>query len=347
MPSVGLVLVAAGSGTRLGHGIPKALVVVDGVTLLERSLGVVTDVDVDSIVIAAPATHLDEVRAIADHAEVPVQVVAGGEHRADSVRAAVTALPDLDIVLVHDVARAWTPADVFTRVIRAVADSGDGVVPVLPVTDTIVVVDGDVITEGTDRDHLARVQTPQGFPLDRYRDALATAGSTATDDSSVWRSAGGTVRTVTGDERAHKITTSDDIARFSVSTRVGLGTDTHSFADGVPLWLGCLEWRGETGLSGHSDGDAVAHALTDAILSAAGLGDIGGLFGTDDPALAGARGHVFLAGARDAVASAGFRITSASVQIVANRPKIGPRRHEIEAALRAILGCPVSVSATT
>lgn len=347
MPSIGLVLVAAGSGTRLGHGIPKALVVVDGVSLLERSLGVAASIRFDSIVIAAPSTHLDEVRAIVKHAGVTAQVVAGGEHRADSVRAAVAELPDLDIVLVHDVARAWTPSDVFTRVIRAVADSGEGVVPVLPVIDTIAVVDGAVITDGTDRDRLARVQTPQGFPLDRYREVIATASSTATDDSSVWRSSGGIVHTVAGDERAHKITTPDDIARFSVSTRVGLGTDTHAFADDLPLWLGCVEWPGESGLSGHSDGDAVAHALTDAVLSAAGLGDIGGLFGTDDPVLAGARGEVFLAGARDAVAKAGFRITSASVQIVANRPRIGPRRHDIEAALEAILECPVSVSATT
>ena len=128
---------------------------------------------------------------------------------------------------------------------------------------------------------------------------------------------------------------------------MGIGTDTHAFADASPLWLGCIEWPNETGLSGHSDGDAVAHALTDALLSAGGLGDIGGLFGTDDPRFAGARGDVFLRGAIDALAEAGFRPLSASVQVVGNRPKIGPRRHDMENALRAILGVPVSVSATT
>jgi 2-C-methyl-D-erythritol 4-phosphate cytidylyltransferase/2-C-methyl-D-erythritol 2,4-cyclodiphosphate synthase len=347
LTTVGLVLVAAGSGTRLGFGIPKALVEIDGVSLLERSLTTVQSLDVAAVSIAAPPTHLDDVARIARNAGVDAVVISGGDTRAESVRNAVEALGDVEVVLIHDVARAFTPGDVFERVIAAVTETGDGVVPVLPVTDTIVVLDGDRIVDGTDRERLARVQTPQGFPAARYRDAILSADANATDDSSVWRASGGVVRTVAGDERAHKITTPDDIARFSTSTRVGLGTDTHAFDDASPLWLACLEWPGEVGLSGHSDGDAVAHALTDAILSAAGLGDIGGLFGTDDPALDGAHGRVFLDGALAALAAAGFRLTSASVQIVANRPKIGPRRHEIEAALSAILGVPVSVSATT
>lgn len=347
MTTVGLVLVAAGSGTRLGHGIPKAFVPVDGVTLLERALGVMESGIFAHVVIAAPPSHIEEARAIAASLTIDAIIVGGGDTRALSVRNAMAALPDVDIVLVHDVARAWTPLDVFTRVAEAVAQTGDAVIPVLPVVDTTVVVDGKRVVSGLDRSSLARVQTPQGFPAARYRELTRTASPEATDDASVWRESGGGVRTVVGDERSHKITTPSDVNRSVQSSRVGIGTDTHAFDDSVPLWLACLEWPGEPGLGGHSDGDAVAHALCDALLAAGGLGDIGGLFGTDDPRFAGARGDVFLHGAVGALAERGLRPVSASVQVVGNRPRVGPRRLEIERTLSEIIGAPVSVSATT
>ncbi len=131
-----------------------------------------------------------------------------------------------------------------------------------------------------------------------------------------------------------------------MASRVGIGTDTHRFGDG-PLWLACLEWPGERGLTGHSDGDAAAHAIVDALLSAAGLGDIGSAFGVDDPRFAGAHGEVFLAAARRMIETAGFRIGNVAVQVVGNRPRLGPRRAEAEGVLGGILGAPVSVSATT
>lgn len=157
----------------------------------------------------------------------------------------------------------------------------------------------------------------------------------------------GTVRTVVGDERGVKITTPADLAAATGNIRVGLGTDTHAFGGDKPLWLGCIEWPGEIGLDGHSDGDAVAHAITDALLQGAGLGDIGSRFGTSDPRYAGARGEVFIRGALEALAEQGLAPRSVSVQIVGNKPKIGPRRTELEAVLTDIIGAPVSVSATT
>ncbi|WP_067174627.1 2-C-methyl-D-erythritol 2,4-cyclodiphosphate synthase [Microtetraspora niveoalba] len=128
---------------------------------------------------------------------------------------------------------------------------------------------------------------------------------------------------------------------------MGIGVDVHPFASGRTLHLAGLHWPGETGLEGHSDGDAAAHACCDALLSAAGLGDLGGLFGTADPRWAGAAGAVLLEEAARQVRAAGFEIGNVAVQIIGNRPKLAPRRTEAEKALGAAVGAPVSVSATT
>lgn len=130
--------------------------------------------------------------------------------------------------------------------------------------------------------------------------------------------------------------------------RVGIGTDVHRLVAGRPLWLAGLEWPDEAyGLEGHSDGDAVAHAMVDALLSATGLGDIGGNFGTDDPAWAGVSGLAFLVEAAQRVRAAGFEIGNVAVQVIGNNPRIGSRRTEAQAALAGAIGAHVSLSATT
>ncbi|HEY8589954.1 MAG TPA: 2-C-methyl-D-erythritol 2,4-cyclodiphosphate synthase, partial [Naasia sp.] len=282
------------------------------------------------------------------------EVVAGGNSRQQSVANGLAVLAEsVEVVLVHDAARVLTPLAQFRTVLDAVRRTGAGIVPGLPVADTVKRLEGVTVAETVDRSSLSAVQTPQGFPRAGLELAYAAAIAEHTDDAALFAAAGLPVQVVPGEPLAFKITTPADLERAEhllaplASPRTGIGIDVHAFGGDGPLRLAGLDWPGETGLSGHSDGDAVAHAVCDALLSAAGLGDLGSRFGTDDPRYAAAAGSVFLRETVAILAAAGWAPGNVAVQVVANRPRFAARREEAERVLSALVGAPVSVSATT
>ena len=362
MTDTALIVVAAGSGTRLGRGVTKAFAEVAGAPILEHALRGLAAVDA-ALVVVVPTGFEADAASIAARAGVAARVVVGGETRADSVAAGLDAAGDARWVLVHDAARALTPAAQAERVIAALRAGASAVVPVLPVVDTIravtsaslepsAVAEPDELGPIVDRAELRAMQTPQGFDATLLRRAYAEADArgASTDDAQLVQALGLPVAAVRGDELAFKITTSADADRaeslLGPGIRVGVGADVHGFGGDGPLRLAGLEWEGQ-GLEGHSDGDAVCHAIVDALLGAAGLGDIGGLVGVDDPQHAGAHGEVFVRAAVARLAEHGWRPVNVAVQVLGVRPRIGTRRDEAQRALSAMVGAPVSVSGTT
>ena len=350
-----VIIVAAGSGTRLGSALPKAFVSVAGVPMLQRALDEVTAwTRCDSIVVVVP--HGYEAPAKALGTDSRVRVTIGGETRGDSVQAGLAALPEgTTHVLIHDAARPLMPVQVFDRILDSLQSGALGVIPQIPVVDTLVRIDSSthVTEDSVNREELGAVQTPQGFRVDALVNAYAGTSTEFTDDAAVLRQAGHTVVEVAGHTSGFKITYSEDLERAEALLGsgqlplVGVALDAHRFEASQSLKLAGLLWPGEPGLSGHSDGDAVIHAIVDAMLQAAQLGDLGTHFGVDRKEFEGADSAVFVAHTLELLAHHGFSVSSVSVQVVAAAPKIGPRRREAEEALTSLVGAPVSLSATT
>jgi 2-C-methyl-D-erythritol 4-phosphate cytidylyltransferase/2-C-methyl-D-erythritol 2,4-cyclodiphosphate synthase len=356
--SVAVVLLAAGKGERLGAKEPKAFVELAGKSLLEHSVfrALATE-NLKQLIIAVPESHLTqtlEFEKQLSNQGVDIRVVVGGATRQQSVSESLAVLAGgIDIVLVHDSARSLASTGLFDRVAQTVFENQIGVIPTLHVADTIKKYKGDVIQETIERSDLVRAQTPQGFPASVLVAAHVGATEEFTDDAALIQSIGGTVMMIEGEEQAMKITTSEDFERAQTyllaHARTGIGSDAHRYSEDKSknLYLGCLEWPGEQALEGHSDGDVIAHAIVDSLLSAANLGDIGSNFGVDRPEYSGASGEVFLEATLDLLKEQSFEPVNVSVQLIGNRPKLAPRRLEVETYLGAIIGAPVSVSATT
>jgi 2-C-methyl-D-erythritol 4-phosphate cytidylyltransferase/2-C-methyl-D-erythritol 2,4-cyclodiphosphate synthase len=353
-PTSAAIIAGAGMGHRLGAEIPKALIQIDGVTLIERAFAALSPV-VDEIVITAPAGYEDQFRAIVGESAT---VITGGVLRSDSVNLALKSLsPSTKYVLVHDAARALATSELAERVLSELTSGESAVIPALSVVDTIKEVDRDGYVRSTpDRSILRAVQTPQGFSVDVLKRAHE-ASEDATDDAALVEALGVKVKTIPGEVSAMKITNPEDIAMavtlvrdLDSNMRVGVGTDAHAFSSDASrqLWLAGIHWPDVVGVDGHSDGDVAAHAICDALFSATGLGDLGSNFGVSNPQYSGASGATLLAETLTRISNAGYLINNVAVQIICNKPKIGPRRAEaINALSKALGGAPVSVTATS
>lgn len=352
--TVTALIVAAGSGSRMGGDLPKQYRLIAGKAVLAHAVdALASHPAIDAVrVVIGPGQEDLALEALGDR-DVGMPIV-GGADRADSVRSGLESL-ETDMVLVHDAARPFCPHDVIDRLLSAL-ESADGAAPVLSVADTLAKADG-ALREPVDRAGIVRVQTPQAFRFGSLVDAYAQwSGESPTDESTVMRAAGKEVAAVAGDEMLEKLTTAADWQRAEsrlhsrLVTRTGLGFDVHAFAGEGPIMMGGIEVPHDRGLAGHSDADVVLHSITDALLGAAGLGDIGQHFPPSDPRWKDADSSIFLAYAAALVRQAGGVIDFVDCTVICEEPKVGPHRDAMRSRVAEILKIPepaVSIKATT
>jgi len=352
--SVTALIVAAGRGSRMGSGIPKQFRLLGGKTVLRRAVESLSRHPAvrSTRIVIGPGQ--EELAAGALEGLKVDEIIPGGEHRADSVQAGLASATG-DAILIHDAARPFCPPGVIDRLIASL-EFFEGAAPVLPVGDTLARAT-ERLDEPVDRTGLVRVQTPQAFQLAALRRAYDQwSGPPPTDETTVVRAAGMTVAAVEGDPVLEKLTTSSDFERAEqwlagrLVSRTGMGFDVHAFSGDGPIMLGGIEVPHSRGLAGHSDADVVLHAITDALLGAAGIGDIGQHFPPSDPKWKGAPSHLFLAHAAGLIAARDGIIDHVDCTIIAEEPKVGPYRDAMRSRIAEILGlnvAQVSVKATT
>jgi len=360
---VSAVLVAAGSSTRMGFD--KLSFDLGGETVLHRSIRAFEqDPLVTEIVLVAGKNRAFVEQQAADCTK-PVQIVTGGTTRAESAKNGVLAAAG-ELVAVHDAARPFVSQAVITAALEAAARCG-AAAPAVPVKDTIkaaargngkTVPDACLVYTTPDRSTLYAVQTPQCFDRAEYLAALeeldAEKARLVTDDCSLFELTGRAVQLTQGDYANYKITTREDLPRPEQKEehkmRIGHGYDVHRLVEGRKLILGGVEVPFEKGLLGHSDADVLAHAVMDAVLGAAALGDIGQHFPDNDPAYSGADSLKLVRRVAEILKEHGFRIENIDATLLCQRPKLAPYIPAMRQNLADAFGLPVdavSVKATT
>ena len=397
------VVVAAGSSRRMG-GLDKLAADLAGRSVLRWSVEAVAAAGVDRIVIVASPDRVAEMAAAPWLPESVVAVVAGGERRQESVAAGVAALSEPDpfeesdtavaagrapgarsgarprvphrpdpVILVHDAARPLVSSGLVRAVAEAAARHG-AAIPVVPVTETLKRLDGDLVGVTVDRTDVVAAQTPQGLRRSLLERAYAKyppdGPETWTDEASLLEACRIPVHAISGEATNLKVTVPLDLERaralldgglvpgrptapagsLASAGRVGFGTDSHPFGPGEPLVLGGLRIEGAPRLAGHSDGDVALHAVADALLGAAGLGDLGRHFPADDRTPAGVDSRVLLDTVAKKVRSAGWATANVDLTIVAARPRLAallPAMGEAIAAILDVDASAVNVKAST
>jgi 2-C-methyl-D-erythritol 4-phosphate cytidylyltransferase / 2-C-methyl-D-erythritol 2,4-cyclodiphosphate synthase len=348
--SVGVIIVAAGRGTRVGAAVPKQLLDLGGRSILQRSVDAFDrHPTVSELVVVLPDELVADGATLVGRTDRPCRFVSGGARRQDSVRHGLEALPaGIDVVLVHDAARPFADAALIDRVIAATGESG-AVIPAVPARDTVKRVDPErrVVMSTLPREEIWLAQTPQGFRREVLTRAIALgeSGVEGTDEAMLAERAGHAVSIVPGAEHNIKITTADDLAaaraRLASTARVGTGYDLHRLVSGRPLILAGVVLPFDRGPLGHSDGDVLCHSLIDAMLGAAGQGDIGQHFPNTDPQWRDAPGLDLLARANATIRAAGFVVTNVDASVLLERPKLLPHLDEIRGRIARVLGLPI------
>ncbi len=353
------IILAGGSGSRMGAGRNKVLMDLCGEAVITRSVRAFEGL-VDGVVVVSRAEDMEDIRALTASTGLVTAIALGGETRQASVWNGLQALPKgCDKVLIHDGARCLVDAETIRRCMNSVEEYGTGVAAV-PTVDTIKQVDAQgLVTATPERASLMAVQTPQGFTLDVIRSAHEAAqadGFLGTDDASLVERLGLPVHLTLGDRRNLKLTTPEDMTMAASflnehpALRIGQGYDVHRLVAGRELILCGVNIPHTLGLLGHSDADVALHALMDAMLGAMALGDIGKHFPDTDERYCGISSMTLLHHVTALLAEHSARVTNCDVTIVAQKPKLLPYIPQMRQNVADALGLPlhrVNVKATT
>lgn len=353
----GAVLLAAGRSERMGEN--KLLLDVMGRSVLKRSFDALCGCgEIDELAVVASEETRAACEALLPGTDKPCKLAMGGDRRQDSVLAGLRAIKDCDIAVIHDGARPFVTDEIIASSIRSALQYGSGVAAV-PVTDTIKFAPGGTVENTLDRTALYRMQTPQTFALKDILSAYEThIGEDVTDDAALFSASGFSVHLVPGSEDNIKLTLPEDVSRAraiaavreGASFRVGIGEDYHRLVPERKLILGGVGIPFEKGLLGHSDADVLAHAVMDALLGAAALGDIGVHFPDSDPAYLGADSMSLMRRVAAMLEGAGYRVVNVDATILAQRPKLMPHAKRMRENIAAALGIrtsAVGIKATT
>ena len=349
---VDVIVVAAGRSARMA-GTDKLTIDVGGRPLLAWTLAALAAApQVARMVVVTSPERLVDVAAADWLPRSVIAVVAGGDRRQESVHAGFAALDGADadeagVILVHDAARPLVAADLIAAVAEATARHG-AAIPIVPVAETLKRIAGDRVGETIDRTGVGAAQTPQGVRRTLLREAYARFAPdgvrTFTDEASLLEACSIAVHVVPGDPGNLKVTLPGDLARAAAAlvparpVRTGIGQDSHPFGPEMSLRLGGVEIAGAPRLYGHSDGDVVLHAVADALLGAAGLGDLGRLFPADARTPRGIASAALVAEVRRRVTEAGWRPTSLDLTVIAGRPRLDAHLGSMESAIADLVG---------